>query len=159
MHFREWEDESEGTRRTPKTESAKRRVPIHPDIIRMGFLDYIIMAAPEADQPIFPDLPREGEDGKRSPSFVRWFGRYRQQIGAYRAGVATHSFRHTVVTRLKAVARDPVMVRHVNYIVGHEQPGTEGDKRYDKGPSPSESVTTLALLRYPEIDFSHLYVG
>jgi hypothetical protein len=159
MHIRGWVDKTEGTRRTLKTEAAWRRMPIHPEIIRMGFLDYIAATAPMADQTIFPDLSREGVDGKRSPSFVRWFGGYRQRIGVYREGVASQSFRHNVITRLKAVARDPVMVRHVNYMVGHEQPGTEGDKRYDKGPAPSESVATLALLRYPELDFSRLYVA
>src|SRR3712207_4406123 len=121
----------------------------------MGFIQYVEKRAPRADSPIFPDLPRQGADGKRSPAFVRWFGRYGKRIGVFREGVASHSFRHNVETRLRAAKADQ---RHIDYLLGHEPGGSEGRKRYDKGPPPSESVDTLALLRYPEIDFSHLYV-
>jgi integrase len=153
MDIRPWEEEG-GNRRSLKTHAAKRKVPIHPELLRMGFLKYVEHRAPQADCPLFPELPRQGTDGKRGPALTRWFGRYRKAIGAYREGVAFHSFRHNAETRLNAVNADR---RHVDYMFGHEPGGSEGRRRYDKGPSPSESVHTLALLRYPELDFSRLY--
>ena len=156
MDIREWEDEEGGDRRTLKTHAAERKVPIHPELLRMGFLDCVERRAPRGDDPVFPDLPRQGADGKRGPAFTRWFGRYRKAIGVFREGVAAHSFRHNAETRLNAARAD---ARHVDYLMGHEPVGSEGRRRYDKGPSPSESIHNLALLAFPELDFSILYVA
>jgi len=44
---------------------------------------------------------------------------------------------------------------------GHAPTGagvTEGDLRYDKGPGLRMAAATLALLQYPALDVSHLYV-
>lgn len=153
MYIRKWEED--GERRRLKTHAAKRRLPVHPELLRMGFLEHVEQAASNNNQPVFPDLPRQAPDGKRGPGFTRWFGRYRKAIGIFREGVAAHSFRHNAETRLNAAKAD---TRHVDYLMGHQPTGGEGRRRYDKGPPPSESVTTLSLLSYPELDFSHLHI-
>jgi hypothetical protein len=42
-------------------------------------------------------------------------------------------------------------------MMGHARSGGEGRERYDKGPGLKAAAETLALLRYPEVDLSHLY--
>ncbi len=64
--------ETEGRRL--KTDNSARTVPLHPELIRLGFSSYIEAAAPDADDPLFPDLPPQGADGKRGPRLTRWFG-------------------------------------------------------------------------------------
>ncbi len=71
-----------------------------------------------------------------------------------------HAFRHTANTRLRDVMRDEQHKRHINYMLGHTaEGGGEGGVRYDKGPGLKAAAQTLALLRYPELDLSHLYVA
>jgi hypothetical protein len=153
-------DEESGTKeRRLKTFAAKRTIPMHPEIIKFGFLDYVRQIAPRPDDPIFPDLEPQGEDGKRGPRFTRWFVEYRRAIEIYREGVAAHAFRHEVIHRLSNVVKDLQQRRHRDYMTGHAAKGTEGDERYDKGPGLKACAETLALLQYPELDLSHLYVS
>jgi integrase len=141
-----------------KTSNAARVVPIHPEIVRLGFLDYIARTAPEPAAPLFPDLQPQGKDGKRGPRITRWFVEYRRTVGVYRRGVAMHAFRHTANTRLRDVVTDYGRERHVNYLLGHSQGGGQGRERYDKGPGLKALAETLSLLAYPELDLRHLHV-
>jgi integrase len=140
-----------------KTKSAARTIPLHPEIIRLGFLDYIERVAPNPDDPLFPDIEPQGPDRKRGPRITRWFVNYRKQVRLYRRGVGMHAFRHTANTRLRDVIRDFQQERHVRYLLGHSLGAGEGGQRYDKGPGLAAVAKTLALLRYPELDLSHLY--
>jgi site-specific recombinase XerD len=141
-----------------KNETASRTVPLHPEIIRLGFLDYAERVAPNPDDPLFPDIEPQGPDRKRGGRITRWFGYYRKKVGLYRPDVGMHAFQHVVETRLKdAWGYDPVRVRAIDFLLGHASGGSEGSIRYDKGPNLRLLHTTLARLRYPELDLSHLY--
>jgi integrase len=132
---------------------------MHPEIIRLGFLDYVTKIAPEPEDPLFPDLEPQGKDRKRGARFTRDFRYYREAVGVYREGVGMHAFRHTAITRLTNALDSFQARRHRDYMMGHSAGEGEGDIRYDKGPGLKACAETLALLRYPEIDLSHLYVA
>lgn len=152
-------DEATGTKaRTLKTGNATRALPLHPEVIRLGFVQYAREKAPHPNDPLFPDLPPQGKDGRRGARFTRDFIYYRQQVGVYRPGVGMHSFRHTAITRLTDAISDFQQKRHRDYLMGHGGGATEGDVRYDKGPGLKAVAATLALLKYPEVDLSDLYV-
>ncbi len=140
-----------------KTNSSMRTVPLHPLIIRLGFLEYVAAVAPWRDDPLFPDLEPQGKDGGRGPRVTRWFANYRNQIGIYREDVAMHAFRHEANTRLRNAATTVQEIRHVDYMFGHSPGGGEGAMRYDKGPGLAEAAATLAKLAYPEIRLEHLF--
>lgn len=146
------------TERDLKNDNAKRIVPLHPEIIRLGFLEYVERIAPEPSDPLFPDIKPQGPDRKRGPRVTRWFVNYRKEIGLYREGVAMHAFRHTANTRLRDRINDYQQERHVTYLFGHSQGGGEGRERYDKGPGLKALAETLSLLEYPELDLSRLHV-
>lgn len=140
-----------------KTENAERVVPLHPEVIRLGFLEYVTERAPGADDPLFPDLKPQGGDLKRGPRMTRWFVEYRKAVGLFRPGISMHAFRHTAITRLTDKITDYQQVRHRDALMGHSSEGSEGSVRYDKGPGLKAVAETLALLRYPELDLSRLY--
>jgi site-specific recombinase XerD len=140
-----------------KTNSSSRTVPLHPIILRLGFLDYVAAAVPGRDDPLFPDLEPQGKDGRRGPRVTRWFTNYRNRIGLYREDVAMHAFRHVANTRLRNVSTTVQEVRHIDYLFGHSPGGSEGAMRYDKGPGLAEAAATLAKLAYPEIRLEHLF--
>lgn len=153
----ETEDNPESGDRRLKTKNATRVVPLHPEVVRLGFLEYVRDTAADPDAPLFPDLAPQGKDGKRGPRVTRWFVNYRRQTGLYREGVAHHAFRHTAITRLSDAITTWQQKRHRDFMMGHGGGGTEGDVRYDKGAGLKAAAETLALLRYPEVDLSHLY--
>jgi MFS family permease len=45
-----------------KTPRSKRRIPIHPELIRLGFLDYVKKIAATGSDLLFPDLRERGEN-------------------------------------------------------------------------------------------------
>lgn len=141
-----------------KTNRAKRLIPLHPELIRIGFLNYVNALPADPEGPVFPDLDPQGADKKRGPAFTKWFGEYRKETGIYKDDVAYHSFRHLARTRIASHVKTRADVRVQNYIFGWEFGKTEGDKRYDKGPPISECLPLIESISYPELDFKHLYV-
>lgn len=140
-----------------KTANAERVLPLHPELVRLGFLEYVQRVAPSPADALFPDLEPQGKDQKRGPRITRWFVEYRRAVGVYRDGVGMHAFRHTANTRLRNTITGFQQERHVAYLMGHSQGGGEGRERYDKGPDLKAAAETLGLLRFPEFDLSGLY--
>lgn len=100
-----------------KNEQSKRRVPIHPELLRLGFIDYVESTAPNPDDHVFPLLRPGGPDNKLGYYFSKWWTRYRKDIGVYMKGVDYHSFRATVATKL---AEADVSLEVRNELLGHE---------------------------------------
>lgn len=148
-------EQADGTTRERrlKTANSARTIPLHPELVRLGFVDYLKETARNPTDPIFPKLLPQGKDGKRGPRFTRWFVEYRKAIGVYKSGLGTHSFRHTAITRLSNAITSEDQRRHRNLIMGHiAGDATEGDLRYDKGDTLENLYKTLCLIKYPEID-------
>lgn len=94
-----------------KTASSERIVPIHGDLIEMGFLDFV----KEKKGRIFDDLSI-GYNGSYSYTFTKWYSRYLSKIGIKKKGLCFHSFRHNFIDGLRneGVERDIIM-----RLVGH----------------------------------------
>jgi integrase len=143
-----------------KNNNARRIVPLHPEVVRLGFLKDVAKAALQPADALFPELPERGADKRRGIALTKWFTRYRRKFGLDRPGLSFHSFRHTAITRLSNTIINEQQRRHRDRIMGHGSgAGSEGDIRYDKGPGLKAMAETLALLIYPEVDLSHLYIA
>jgi integrase len=150
-----------------KNTNAERRIPLHPEILACGFVEYANAIASKPGDPLFPDLkPRKG-DGKRGDYLVDWFAQLRRKLRIFRLGVSLHSFRHDVNTRLRdtTMGQDVGALRCIRYILGHaggtveeqrEQDGV-GEKEYDRGPPKADLLAVLSKLSYPGDDLSHLH--
>jgi hypothetical protein len=144
--------------RSLKNENAARRIPLHPELIHLGFLRYIQEIAPIPNDPLFPELEIRGKDNRRGTAMTRWFTNYRRQIGVYRENVGMHAIRHTAIPRPRNAITTHQQDRNVDFLMGHASGGGEGRSRYDKGPELKARAATLALLSFPEVDLAHLYV-
>jgi integrase len=93
------EDASENKRL--KTNSSRRTVPIHPELVRLGFLAYVKKRIDDGgkDVPLFP-LLKPGPAGGVAESWSKWFGRYTTSIGI--TASVFHSFRHSFKDALRA---------------------------------------------------------
>jgi hypothetical protein len=130
-----------------KNEQSKRRVPLHSELHRLGFLDYVEKTAPNALDRIFPQLRPGGPDKKLGYFFTKWWTKYRKDIGVYEKGFDYHSFRGGVTTKL-ATAGVPIEVR--NELLGRE--GKSVDERtYLKGFPLSVLAEAINHVCWPEV--------
>jgi integrase len=131
-----------------KNEQSKRRVPVHPKLVEMGFLDHIAEIAAGGGEFLFPDLNPGGPDSKRGYYFTKWWTRYRKAIGVYEVGLDYHSFRHGVTTKLYAAS---VPEAHVDELTGHDGGGTS--RRVYKKDMPLKVLhQAVSLVEWPEIE-------
>jgi integrase len=137
-----------------KNAQSRRRVPLHPELIRLGFLEYVAGMTKQPKDQIFPDLKPGGRDHKLGYGFSKKFSAYRKAIRLARRGLDYHSFRHGVTTKLYEVN---VNEGWIDLLTGHEG-GGESRRRYLKGVPLPQLRDAIARVTWPEIDLSRLYV-
>jgi site-specific recombinase XerD len=105
-----------------KTEASERVVPVHPEVIRLGFLGYVESRrrTDGADAWLFPSVaPDRGRAGV--PAWSQWFGRYLRAAGVTDKAKVFHSFRHSVKDALRRGRADHEMREA---LIGHAQAST-----------------------------------
>jgi integrase len=98
-----------------KTGAAYRRIPLHSEVLNLGFLDYV--KSVRGEEYLFPSLGEPDEDGRRGTYMGKRFGRHRKSLGVDRPRVGFHSFRATVATKLENAG---VQELHAARLVGHK---------------------------------------
>jgi integrase len=98
-----------------KSEAGVRRVPIHSELVKLGFLKYLRHIG---DGPLFPGLTPSGPDRKRGHTLAKRFPSYRRGKGVRRERIAFHSFRKNFVRALELAKVDRDRAAQ---IVGHER--------------------------------------
>jgi integrase len=136
-----------------KNAQSRRKVPLHSELIRLGFLDYVAKTTAKAEDQVFPDLKPGGKDRKLGYYFSKKFSAYRKSIGVHRSGLDYHSFRHGVTTKLY---RAKVTEGWIDLLTGHES-GGESRRRYLKDIPLPQLKEAIDLVAWPEIDLSSLY--
>ncbi|MDO8799420.1 site-specific integrase [Phenylobacterium sp.] len=108
-------DKAEGLKL--KNRWSARRVPIHSDLIRLGFLTYVETAREAGQARIFPEL-RPDKYAHITANWSKWFGRYlRGTIKVTNRRMRFHSFRHA----FKDYAREAEIPEDVNdAFTGHK---------------------------------------
>jgi integrase len=111
----------EGVNQHVKTSASIRLVPIHSELERLEFLDYVQTIGIGS---LWPELPLR--KNKPGGYFSQWFGSLRREIGIAK-GTDFHSFRHTARSKLAAaLVPEPIIDR----VIGHEVGGSVGAKVY-----------------------------
>lgn len=106
-----------GRKKRVKTKNAKRLVPIHPELIRLGLLRYVEALREKKQVHFFPELSRTRRDGPAQAA-SNWFQRFRARVGiTTKQETVFHSFRHGFITNLLDAGVTPYLVAP---IVGHE---------------------------------------
>lgn len=80
-----------------KNSGSWRAVPMHPELIRLGFCDYV-QSLPKGE--LFPHLPKAGKNGAGG-QFGKWFGTFKTAKGFTSPAKSFHSFRHLVASELR----------------------------------------------------------
>ncbi|WP_380994121.1 tyrosine-type recombinase/integrase [Sedimentitalea sp. HM32M-2] len=128
----------DGPNKSLKTPAAKRRVPVHSELIRLGFLDWV--AAKPKGQRLFLSLSYNAKEGY-GRNLGRWFNNvFLPGLGMKESGLVFHSLRHTMVTRLaQAGVPEPLFQE----IVGHERQGVAQQVYFKEGHTLAQKHEAL----------------
>jgi integrase len=130
-----------------KTVSSRRKIPVHPELIRLGFLQYVAERKAARDKLLFPLIP--DSHGKKTGNWSKWYGRYsRKVIGITDPLLVFHSFRHT----FKDACRDAGLSEEKSDALTGHASGSVG-RSYGSG----HSVVSLAKAM-PKIKFDGLKI-
>lgn len=109
-----------------KSENATRKIPVHPVLIELGFLELVKRARKRGDRRLFPSLTRGANKGTYTENFTKTFGYYRRTNDVYWHGLDFHALRTTFHHRLMNAACPGA---HRRKLMGHE-PLDEGERAY-----------------------------
>jgi integrase len=128
-----------------KTADARRLVPLHPDLVKTGFLAYAQHVQALGHTYLFPHL-KDGANGRGKNVGVQ-FSNWLDDCGIQDHHKVFHSFRHTVITRLHATGANAA---HVKQISGHSSE-TQGVhfQTYTHDVGLQALSETLGRLSYP----------
>jgi integrase len=151
MHITEEGDDDD---KSVKTEGSMRVVPVHPELIKLGFIKHCEAMQAAGHTRLFPEAQRN-ERGQMIAEFSREFGRYLTRIGMKEGrGLSLYSFRHGTAD---AFRRAGYLDEYFAMILGHTKHSTTG--RYGilpEGPL-MQRVELVNAIAYPGLNLAHLY--
>lgn len=133
-----------------------RDVPLHPMLIKLGFLDFVKARRKTKDSRLFPELPG-GATGYFSNAFSKYFGRFCEAALGYKPKGTFHSFRHQFRDACRA-ARLPTET--VALLGGWENGKGEKEtvmNQYGRGDEYFRVLAEdLAKVTFPGLNLNHL---
>lgn len=136
-----------------KTDGSMRVVPIHAELISLGFLNYHKTMKGKGSARLFPNAERN-ERGQMMADFSRDFPRYLTKVGIKEGrGLSLYSFRHGVADALR---RAGFLDEQFGFILGH----TSGTMTQRYGTLPQgmleQRVELINSISYPNLELRHL---
>lgn len=123
-----------------KNLSSARLVPVHPQLIDAGLIQYVYELKARGEARLFPELHQRRDGYGQTVS--KWFQRYKVKCGI-EEGKTFHSFRHTFITHLKHKQVDPYMIHEIDgHTIESETMGRYG-KRYTPAILLNEAILKI----------------
>ncbi len=149
--------ETEESDKRLKTASSERLIPVHPELLALEFTAFVARRRKERQTKLFGEVD-VGANGYRSTTFSPWFTRFTEKAGARAPKTCFHSFRHVFRDALREarVDRDIALT-----LGGWTRTGGSGGSgsvsdAYGSGYRMATLFEAISLVRYPELDLSHL---
>jgi integrase len=136
-----------------KTAGSMRVVPVHNELIKLGFLDYHAGMKTARQSRLFPQAERNSR-GQMIADFSREFGRYLIRIGMKTGrGLSLYSFRHGVADALR---RAGYLDENFGFILGHTKASTTGIYGILPQGILQQRVELVNAIKYPGLKIDHL---
>ncbi len=137
-----------------KTAASERLVPVHRELLDIGFMEYAKDRRRAGDAKLFPELPLNSM-GYRSVTFSRWFSRFLEQAGAAAPRTSFHSLRHS----FRDALRENDVPREIGMILGGwSATSTSVADNYGSGFRPASLAEAINKVSYPGLDLGHLRI-
>ena len=134
-----------------KNDQTQRRVPVHSDLIRLGFADFVRAGKDAGQALLFPDV-RRAPGRPAGEYFSDWFADYRRAQKVSRRYQDFHAFRHTSRTRLTDAGVDGMIS---SALLGHSTGKDTGRDVYDH--SRATLRPNLERLKFAELALERCY--
>ncbi|WP_459190546.1 DUF6538 domain-containing protein [Ralstonia pseudosolanacearum] len=140
-----------------KNRVSKRQVPVHSELMKIGFGNYVELMRAAGQERLFPDL-KPNKYGVLTAQFSTWFNEYLDKHAVDDPRYNFHSFRHTFE---EYGGRSGLSQYQIDGILGHQPEGM--GRRYGKKRAgrriydPMELAAGMDLFKIEGVDFSHLY--
>lgn len=137
-----------------KNKASRRNVPLHPELTRLGFLDFIQQKQTEnCTSPYLFSGMKHDSKLKLSHYPSKWLNPYFRKIGITDETKTFHSLRHSFKHDLdRAWVEDTISAR----LMGHKLMNREGNANYDKDMSVSFYYSEGIMKIEHEVDFNLL---
>jgi integrase len=149
------EEELDEINKNAKNSQSVRLVPVHGELIKLGFLDYVEKRKSECKshtEQLFPDWYAD-KYGRHSSLMSEKFSYLLDKLGINTKSISFHSFRHTFKDAMRrAELSDSVQRMFMGHSIKDVHEGYGIDKIQKKH---SERINDI---KYEMLDFSHLYV-
>lgn len=134
--------------KTVKTNSSVRKVPLHKDLFKFGFVEYWQNMKSKNNKRIFEEI-NPSSKGYYSDTFSKKFSRRLKQLKIKTDRTSFHSLRHNVKDALKD---KDILDTHQNAILGHAQQGMNAVYGSNELVKLKECIDRIEF----DLDFSHL---
>ncbi|MGE0108359.1 MAG: tyrosine-type recombinase/integrase [Bdellovibrionales bacterium] len=125
-----------------KTLASEREIPIHSQLIELGFLEYVEKVKAEDNARLFPELSKNDNNGY-GRSIGRWFNEtLLPRLGIKRKGLVFHCLRNTLATNLQRKGVEDSLVKR---IIGHSQKDVM-NRHYAQGQTLKQRQEAIELL-------------
>ncbi len=141
------DDIPESHRRTLKTGSSVRRVPLAPELLELGLLRYVAWVRSSGSSVFFPTL-RKDWHGKLSGSLGKFFGRYLRALGIDDRRKVLYSLRHNMKDLLEAAG---MRSKYVKRFLGHASGDGAVTDGYGSDVPLKRIARRFARVRFPRI--------
>lgn len=138
-----------------KTAASARKIPVHPELAKIGFLELARKARERPGQLLFSDLPASS-DHYPSSIFSKRFATFLKSLDLNESGrkVSFHSFRHTFRDALRTENANPDLVDEL----GGWSRSRKVSSAYGDGARIEVLKRLIDAIDY-RLDLSHLYVA
>ena len=137
-----------------KNKHSARAVPVHQQLITVGFLDFVVTQRKTRGEDVWL-FPEVAPVTTGASAFSKWFGRYIGAHGVTDPAKVFHSFRHNFTDALRIAAVSDDVSRA---LVGHSQEGVHG--RYGAKKMAARYrhrlAEAIASVAYTGLDLSNL---
>jgi len=136
-----------------KNLSSRRKLPLHPELIRCGLLGYVEDRRRAGGERLFPEL-RPSVSGQVTGNWSKWWGRYTDGLGIIDPRKVFHSFRHA----FKDACRSARIEEELHdALTGHTSASV--GRGYGNGVPLEVLAEEITKVSYKGLDLSHLHAA
>ena len=139
-------EEQGGPAKRVKTASAKRDIPLHPILLRAGFLDMVADRQNEGAEWLFPE-PEVNKYGSRTQRLSRVVNDFLDAIGLSDPELVFYSFRHTGKRAIRGKANKEI----VDLLFGHADGSVS--TQYGRGAEMTVLRDAIEKISYPDVNW------
>jgi len=134
--------------KSTKTKGSQRIVPVHAELQKLGFVNYVTRVRKSGGASLFPRIGANAR-GQVAGDYSRSYGKFLLKIGVKSdRELNFHSFRHTFADALRRAGyRD----EEFGFLLGHTQASTTGRYGVVSEGMLKDRVKLIASVSYPEL--------